>query len=110
MKLMQENLRILQNYLNNVSQRAQFLSEKIKFLSFKTIKGKIAQYILKLNAGRTNDTVEMPLTQQALAEMFGVTRPALARALGEMASEGILEVDRRIIRILDRRKLMDLMK
>ena len=109
LKLMQSNLKILLNYLNNVSYRAQFLSEKIKFLSFKTIKGKISQYILKL-AGKEKDVIEMPLSQQALAEMFGVTRPALARALGEMAGEGILEVDRRAIRILDRKELVELMK
>ena len=109
LKMMQGNLRILQNYLNNVSSRAQFLSEKIRFLSFKTIKGKISQYILKL-AGNDKDMIELPISQQTMAEMFGVTRPALARAIGEMAADGILTVDRRIIRILDRRRLVDLMK
>lgn len=109
LRLMQGNLRVLQNFLNNVSYRAQFLSEKIKFLSFKTIKGKISQYILKL-AGNERDMIELTISQQTLAEIFGVTRPALARALGEMAEEGILAVDRRVIRILDRRRLIELMK
>jgi CRP-like cAMP-binding protein len=107
MKLMQANIRILENYLNVISSRAQFLSEKIKFLSFKTIKGKIAQYILKLT-GSGKDTVELPMPQQELAEMFGIARPSFARALGELAGEGILEVDRRNIRILDRRRLTGL--
>jgi CRP-like cAMP-binding protein len=109
LKMLQRNLRLLQNYLNNVSSRAQFLSDKIKFLSFKTIKGKIAQYILK-QAGPGQDVIELKMPQHALAEFFGVTRPSFARSLGEMAGEGIIEVDRRTIRILDRKRLMELVR
>jgi CRP-like cAMP-binding protein len=109
LKMMQANLKMLQNYLDNVSSRAQFLSDKIKFLSFKTIKGKIAQYILKL-AGPDRDIIHFPMPQHALAEFFGVTRPSFARSLGEMAEEGIIEVDRRTIRILDRKRLRELLR
>ena len=109
LKLMQTDLKILQNYLDNVSSRAQFLSDKIKFLSFKTIKGKIAQYILKL-AGPDRDVIEFSMPQHALAEFFGVTRPSFARSLGEMAEEGIITVERRTVRILDRRRLAELLK
>jgi CRP-like cAMP-binding protein len=109
LKLLQINLKMLQNYLDNVSSRAQFLSDKIKFLSFKTIKGKIAQYILKL-AGPDKDTIQFPVSQHALAEFFGVTRPSFARSLGEMAEEGIIEVDRRTIRIIDRKRLRELLR
>jgi CRP/FNR family transcriptional regulator, dissimilatory nitrate respiration regulator len=109
LKMLQMNLKLLQNYLNNVSSRAQFLSDKIKFLSFKTIKGKIAQYILK-QAGPGQDVIELKMPQHALAEFFGVTRPSFARSLGEMAEEGIIKVDRREIRILDRKRLMELVR
>ena len=108
-KLLQTDNRILLNYLNTVATRAQFLSEKIKFLSFKTIKGKIAQYILKL-AGPDKDVIEFTMPQNELAEMFGVTRPSFARALGEMAHDGILAVERRNIRIINRKKLMELVR
>lgn len=109
LKLLQSNIMLLQNFLGSISTRAQFLSDKIKFLSFKTIKGKIAQYILKL-AGRDKDSIELPIKQQALAELFGVTRPAFARALGELAEAGIINVERRTIVILDRKRLIQLMK
>lgn len=109
LKLLQMNLKVLQNYLNNVSSRAQFLSEKIRFLSFKTIKGKIAQFLLK-HAGPGQDLVELRMPQHALAELFGVTRPSFARSLGEMADEGIIEVDRRTVKILDRKRLVELVK
>jgi CRP/FNR family transcriptional regulator, dissimilatory nitrate respiration regulator len=106
MKMLQADIRIMQNFLNVVSGHTQIIANKLKFLSFKTIKGKIAQYILSL-AGPDKDMVELPMTQNDLAEQFGVARPSLARALGEMAEEGMISVDRKVVKILDRRKLRE---
>jgi CRP-like cAMP-binding protein len=107
-KLLQWNTVILNNYLNTISTRAQFLSQKLKFLSFKTIKQKIAHYLLE-QAGDRLAVVELPQTQEQLAEMFGVTRPALARALGEMNQEQLIEVQRKSIRILNKERMNQLL-
>jgi len=107
LKMLQNDIRIMQNFLNVISGHTQILANKLKFLSFKTIKGKIAQYILSL-AGPGKDVVELPLTQNDLAEQFGVARPSLARALGEMAEEGLISVDRKVVRILDRKRLQQI--
>lgn len=106
LKMLQTDIRIMQNFLNVISGHTQILANKLKFLSFKTIKGKIAQYILSL-AAPDKVMVELPLTQNDLAEQFGVARPSLARALGEMAEEGMISVDRKVVRILDRKKLRE---
>ncbi|MDP3916455.1 MAG: Crp/Fnr family transcriptional regulator [Bacteroidota bacterium] len=108
-KLLQLNSLILNNYLNTISTRAQFLSQKLKFLSFKTIRQKIAHYLLE-KAGERLQTVEVPQSQKQLAEMFGVTRPSLARTLGEMVQEGLIETQRRAIKILDKAKMNQLLK
>ncbi len=99
----------LENFLNMISTRAQFLSMKIRFLSFKTIREKIAQYLLEL-AGHDKDTVILNRSQQNLADLFGVARPSLARTLGEMDEEGIIEVNRKEVRILDRSRINLLLK
>lgn len=104
-KLFQKNEVFLKNYLNTISNRAQFLSRRIWFLSFKTIKGKLAQYILSL-AKNNAKVVELDKTQQQLADFFGVTRPSLARALGEMETEGIIDVKRKTITLIDKQKLL----
>jgi CRP-like cAMP-binding protein len=109
LKLLQKDQRILTNYLNSISSRAQFLSQRIKFLSFKTIRQKIAHYLLEL-AGDRLAVVELPLSQEQLAEFFGVTRPALARAMGELNEEKLIQVQRRTVRILDKQKMNDLLK
>ncbi len=106
LKMLQGDIRIMQNFLNVISGHTQILANKLKFLSFKTIKGKIAQYLLSL-AGPDKNMIELPLTQNELAEQFGVARPSLARALGEMAEDGLISVDRKVVKILNRRKLME---
>lgn len=108
-KLLQLNSLILNNYLNTISTRAQFLSQKLKFLSFKTIKQKIAHYLLE-KAGDRLQTVEIAQSQEQLAEMFGVTRPSLARTLGEMVQEGLIETQRRSIKIVNKEHMNQLLK
>lgn len=49
-------------------------------------------------------------TQEQLAEYFGVTRPSLARALGEMKDGGLIEIKRKEIKILDRNSLVQMLK
>lgn len=107
-KLLQVSQIILNNYLNAISTRAQFLSQKLKFLSFKTIKQKIAHFLLE-KAGDRLQSVEINQSQGQLAEMFGVTRPSLARALGEMIQEGLIESEKRCIKIVDKQKMNSLL-
>ncbi|HEY3371540.1 MAG TPA: Crp/Fnr family transcriptional regulator [Prolixibacteraceae bacterium] len=108
-KLLQLNALILNNYLNTISTRAQFLSQKLKFLSFKTIRQKIAHFLLE-KAGDRLLTIEIHQSQEQLAEMFGVARPSLARTLGEMVQEGLIETQRRSIKILDKDRMNQLLK
>jgi CRP-like cAMP-binding protein len=108
-QLFSENQIFLNNYLNSISNRAQFLSNRLYFLSFKTIKGKLAQFILSLSKSG-NPHVSFPKTQQEMAEFFGVTRPALARVIGELEKEGVIQVKRKEITIIDREKLIKLIR
>ncbi|MFA6128638.1 MAG: Crp/Fnr family transcriptional regulator [Bacteroidales bacterium] len=105
LKLLRMNETIQMNYLNLVGSKAQFLSKKIKFLSFKTIKGKIAHYLISL--GQDNDDyMKIPASQQELADLFGVARPSVARALGELEDEGMISAQCRRVKILNKPGLM----
>ncbi|QKG80596.1 Crp/Fnr family transcriptional regulator [Tenuifilum thalassicum] len=108
LNLMQKNSKVLTNYLNTISNRAQFLSNKLWFLSFKTIKEKIAHYLLNLSKSETRTTIILPKSHQELAEFFGVTRPSLARVLSELQDGGIIHVNRREVTIIDKKKLLEL--
>jgi CRP-like cAMP-binding protein len=100
LSLMHRDKRILSNYLRAICTKAVFLSERLRFLSFRTIKGKFAHYLASL-PGASSGMVKIDRTQQELSEYFGVTRPSLARAIGEMEGEGLITVDHREVRILN---------
>ncbi len=104
LKLLQLNTQILKNYLNSITSRAQFLSQKLNFLSFKTIKAKFAHFLLQ-QAGETFHSVVLKNTQQQLADLFGVTRPSLARVFGEMQKEGIIKISNKTVSLLDKKAL-----
>lgn len=106
--LLQNSEVILKNYLNTISSRAQFLSGKIRFLSFKTIREKIANYIL-MHSAKDDQTFTLDQSQTELADFFGVTRPSLARTLARMEEEGMIRTKRREITILNREKLNNLL-
>lgn len=110
LRLLQSNPIILNNFLNAVSNRAHFLTTKLWFLSFKTIKEKVAHYLLSLAKSETRTTIILPKTHQELAEFFGVTRPSLARVFAEMEAEGIITVNRKEISIVNRNRLMEMIK
>ncbi len=105
LKLLRMNEIVQMNYLNLVGSKAQFLSKKIKFLSFKTIKGKIAHYLIGLKQD-ADGTIRLPASQQEMADLFGVARPSVARALGELEQEGLISAQNRVVGILDKPGLL----
>ncbi len=107
LKLLMKKDIILINFLDMISNRSQFLSEKIKFLNFKTIKGKLAHYILQ-KAGTDATVITLDKTQNDLADFFGVARPSVARAIKELEDEFYLESKGKKIKILDKEGLADL--
>jgi CRP/FNR family transcriptional regulator, dissimilatory nitrate respiration regulator len=107
LRLMMQNDTLLVNFLDLISNRSQFLSEKIKFLNFKTIKGKLAHYILQKTT-KDSSIVILGMTQTDLADFFGVARPSVARALGDLEEEGYIEAKGKNIKILNRKGLESL--
>lgn len=107
LKLLMKYDFLLVNFLDMISNRSQFLSEKIKFLNFKTIKGKLANYILQ-KAGKDGMSVTLEMTQNDLAEFFGVARPSVARTLGDLEEEGYIDAKGKKINIIDKERLAEL--
>lgn len=106
-KFLKSNDKLLTNFLDMISNRSQFLSEKIKFLNFKTIRGKLAQYILQA-AGQNKPEIRLAMTQHEMAEYFGVARPSIARVISEMEGEGVIMTKGKYLKILDKKRLREL--
>jgi len=104
-RLFQKSEQILLNYLSIISSRAQFLSEKLRFHSFKSLKAKIAFYLIK-EAGKDN-SFRLLQSQNELAELFGVARPSVGRAFLVLQEEGLIDIRYRQVEILDRKRLIE---
>ncbi len=101
--------RVMVNYINIVSGKAQFLSGKITFLSLKTIKEKIAYYLMQRMKFSGNKMVAIEITQTGLSDLFGVTRPSLTRTILEMEKQGILTWSRDHVAVNDLKKLQQIL-
>ena len=106
-KMMQADHRILHNFVRSISDRNKFLSDRVRTMSFGTIKSKIANYLLSQIKQKQNSEFDIPHTQQELADMFGVTRPALSRAISQIAETGILISHKNHFVIRDKDKLKE---
>lgn len=103
--LMQLDARILSNFLDLVSGRTQFLAEKINFLSFKTIREKYLHFIIAHHKKTGLKKFTMHQTQSQLSELFGVSRPALAKVIAELNDEGIIKTKGKDVEVVDLSKV-----
>lgn len=108
LRLFQSNKIILSNYLRVVSDRFVTVTQKMKFLSLKTLKCKLANYFLFLVKKNKNTEFKLPLTQEELAVYFGVARPSLSREISIMKKEKIISIINKKIIILDKQKLKNI--
>lgn len=107
-KIMQSNETVLLNYLEIVSGRAQFLSEKIRYLSFKSLKSKFIGYILDLSIRLGKNEFKLDKSIVVLSEIFGVARPSLSRVISELNDEGVVEITGKYVKINNRDQLLHL--
>ena len=107
LKMLSMDEQLLKNYLDISAIYASRLSQKLHFMTFRTIRQKLALYFLKL-AKQQGDTLLLDRTQEALAEYFGVTRPALARELKRMQDDQLISMHKKEIIIHNRATLQHL--
>jgi CRP/FNR family transcriptional regulator, dissimilatory nitrate respiration regulator len=104
LKLFKLNQQVLQNFLSMISSRAQFLSEKLRFHSFKSLKAKLAFYLL--NEAGSLKTFKLRHSQNELAELMGVARPSVGRMFLQLQEEGLVDVRYRQVEIRNREQLV----
>lgn len=97
--------RVMVNYLNIVSGKAQFLTGKITFLSLKTIREKVAYFLMQRMRNGESSIVSINASQTNLADLFGVTRPSLSRTILDLEKQGILTWSRESVTIHSHKKL-----
>ena len=98
-----DQLRI--NLLHELSARYWALSRKVRYLSERSLRGRIALFLLDAAKDQGGLTFTVPMTREAMASLLGVNRSALSRELSRMEKDGLLAVYRGSFRLFGREKL-----
>ena len=100
LKILFSKEKILENFLNEISNKTQLLTSKIwNSFNNKTIKKKFCDYVKK---NQKNNLFSIQ-NLGALAEYFGVERPSLSRVLSDLVKDEKLErIGRNKYKILDK--------
>ena len=101
--LMSKYEEFMKAYLSYISNKVAFLSERLRLASLRTIRAKLAYYMLKESRGE--QIFHLKTSKEELSRLFGVSRPALVNVMMQMAEEGLIDVNRRQIGINDRQAL-----
>lgn len=83
---------VMHNFLQLVSNRTLFLSKKLNAFALQSLKSRILNYL------RMHGSI---LNQQEVAQILGVARPSLARALSELANENCIRMEGKEIQIYE---------
>ena len=94
---------IMENYLTTLSEKLYYFNQKIRIMSGFTLRQKLSRFIIE----NRNDSMEFELkyNREKLADYLGATRPSVSRELNKMQKEGIIEITRSDIKILNLKEL-----
>ena len=81
-KFMATHPQVLQQFLEVLSDRSHFLSNKVRSFAVKSLRDRVLDYIRQ--HGAITNVAEA-------AEMLGVARPSLSRLIADLQDEGVLE-------------------
>ncbi len=89
---------VIANMLSILADKAYFLNKRVQILSCNSLRGKLIKLIFEYN---NNNIAKIPFGREQLAAFLGSTRPSVSRELMKMQSDGIIEINKNVIKILD---------
>lgn len=101
---------LIQNMLRIVSERALMLNKKVEYLSIKSMRGKISNFLLEQYKKAGTTTLTLPLKRNELADFLNVSRPSMSREMARMKEEGVIDFHLSSIRIVDLEALKDMVE
>lgn len=94
---------LTQNMLEILSENNFKITRKLHIVTTASLRERIAIWLMDLADEEGN--VELPMNREQLADFLGVARPSLSRELMKMQADGLIEVKKRKIRIIDAKAL-----
>jgi len=83
--------RLVYNLLRGMARKNLALTEKIRFMSRKTTREKLMEFLLDQAKRRGSAEFTIPYDRQALADYLGVERSAMSAEIGKLKKAGLIE-------------------
>lgn len=99
----------LQNFMTLLSNKILTLNRKLKIVSYKTLKQKIAHLLLEKYHEQKSPKIKLDYTKKEIAQSLGVERPSLSREFLSLKDKGIIELNKNSINILDLERLENIL-
>lgn len=101
--LKEEN--ILENFLTLLSRKVLILNNKVKSISFNSIRGKVINYILEESKKQKSNVITLGSTKEDISAYLGIPRPSFSRELINLKKLNLINYDRKSIEIIDKEEL-----
>lgn len=106
---------LAQEYMNMLLKNQIFLVDRIIYQGEKTVRLKLLRWLLFMTKYYSNEncnpcTIEIPLTQDTIANFLHVTRESVSTLLNQFESEKLISVKKKKITITDVDKIKKLLK
>jgi CRP-like cAMP-binding protein len=85
---------LIMNMLGVLSRKAMVLNRKLEYLSIKSMRGRIARFLVEQYKKSGQTTFLLPMNRNELADFLNVSRPSLSRELCRMRDDGLLDFHR----------------
>jgi CRP-like cAMP-binding protein len=89
----------LTNFMHLLSNKILMLNQKIKSLSYCTVRQKVANFILDQFRRQQAETLHLDVSRGEMADALGIPQPSLSRELIAMREAGWIDFERRTITI-----------
>ena len=93
--------RVVQNLVRTISDKYFSLSRRIDLLVLKSLRAKVAAYLLSEAERARSQTFSIPFSRIQLADYLNCDRSALSRELSSMQREGLIDTYRSSFKLLD---------
>lgn len=101
LKLCRENETILNNFMSLLSNKILMLNQKLRSLSYNTIRQKLAFYLIQEFKKQQNVFLKLQYSRAELAEYLGIPRPSLSREMIKMKEDNLIDFERNTVKIIN---------
>lgn len=107
-KCLEETPRIALGLLQALSRRLRRADDKIGGLVLLDVNGRVARLLLELADEHDGAHIPRKVTHHTIAQMIGSSRETVSRTIRDFADQGLIEVSRKDIAIINRPRLEEL--